>query len=339
MTAMRLTTRIARGVLALALIGSFALGGCAPADEVEEEPTGTEAPAVTPAEVTIGTLATQDSLPLWVAEQEGYFTTEGLPKVEIVTFQSAQECQAAFTSGAVDALMTDIIVAAKLQASGTPVVIPTVMLGADTAQGRFAVVAAPGSGVKTMKDLAGVKVGVGSATVTELVLDKLMAEAGVPAADVAKEEVPKMPVRFQLLMSGQLKAASLPEPFVSLAVLQGATVVDGGDDTKAAENVSQSVLVVSGEFAGTDEGAASVKALLAAWDAAVADINASPDSYRGTLVTKANLPQPLAESYAVSTYPVATEPTAAQVQMVLDWMKERGYLTTELTPDELLGWE
>lgn len=337
---MRLTVRIARAALAIVLVGSFALAGCSAADETPEtEAPGTEAPAATPAEMTIGTLATQDSLPLWVAEQEGYFTTEGMPSVEIVTFQSAQECQAAFTSGAVDALMTDIIVAAKLHQSGTPVVIPTVMLGAETAEGRFAIVAAPDSGVKTMNDLAGVKVGVGSATVTELVLDKLMAEAGVPAADVAKEEVPKMPVRFQLLMSGQLKAASLPEPFVSLAVLQGASVVEGGDDTQAAENVSQSVLVVSAEYAGTDEGEAAVDALLAAWNSAVADIAVSPDSYRGTLVTKANLPQPLAESYAVSRYPVATEPSVEQVQMVLDWMTERGYLEGELLPDELLGWE
>lgn len=329
--------RIGRGVLAITLLAALALGGCAKpgsGKDADGAPGGTDA---APAPVTIGTLATQDALPLWVAEQEGYFTAEGLPKVEIVTFQSAQECQAAFTSGAVDALMTDIIVAAKLRASGTPVVIPTVMLGADTAQGRFAVVAAPGSGITTMKDLAGVKVGIGSATITELVLDRLMAEAGVPASQVVKEEVPKMPVRFQLLMSGQLKAASLPEPFVSLAVLQGATIVEGGDDTKAAENISQTVLAVNGEFASSAAGAASVRALLAAWDSAIADINASPDSYRGTLVTKAGLPEPLAESYPVSTYPAATPPTAAEVQMVIDWMTERGYLSTDLTPADLLG--
>ncbi|MHB1017403.1 MAG: ABC transporter substrate-binding protein [Coriobacteriia bacterium] len=329
---------IVRTTTAIALMAALSLAGCAPA---EESPSATDAgspePAAAPSPLVIGTLATQDALPLWVAEERGYFADSGLTDVEIVTFQSAQECQAAFTAGSVDALMTDIIVAAKLQASGTPVVIPTVMLGASTAEGRFAIVAAPGSGITKLEELAGVPVGTAAGTITEYILDKLMAEAGVDAADVAKEEVPKMPVRFQLLMSGQLKAASLPEPFVTLAGLQGATVVAGGDDTAAAENISQSVLVVNREYISSPEGAASLDALLAAWDLAVGDLNSTPDDFRSTLVGKANLPAPLADTYNVSSYPTAQQPSAEQVQAVLDWMAERGYLTAEVTPDDLLG--
>lgn len=326
------TVRFVRIALAATLAATFLLAGCSTAEK-KADPGA----AGKPASIVIGTLATQDSLPLWAAEEAGYFTDAGLPSVEIVTFQSAQECQAAFTAGSVDALMTDIIVAAKLHASGTPVVIPTVMLGAETAEGRFAIVAAPGSDITSMADLAGVPVGTASATITEYVLDALMAEAGVDAADVAKEEVAKMPVRFQLLMSGQLKAASLPEPFVTLAEQGGARVVDGGDDTLAAENVSQSVLVVNAGYAATPGGEAAVAALLEAWDAAVADINTAPDDFRDLLVAKAGLPEPLAATYAVSTYPLAKQPTEAQVQAILAWMAEKGYLTADVTAAELLG--
>ena len=210
------------------------------------------------------------------------------------------------------------------------------MLGATTDQGRFAIVSAPGQKVGSIADLKGVPVGTASLTITEYVLDKLMEEAGVSAADVKKEEVDKMPVRFQLLMSGKLKAASLPEPFVSLAEKQGAQIVPGGDDTKAKNNISQTVLAVNRKFADTEDGAATVTALLKAWDKAVADINANPDSFRSTLVSKARLPEPLATSFAVSTYPTATAPTAEQVQSVLDWMKTKGYLKAEVTPQDLL---
>lgn len=327
--------RMLRTVTALTVAAALvALAGCS---TTTPQSTGAgDASEAKPSAVRIGTLATQDSLPLWVAEEKGYFTDAGLPKVEIVTFQSAQECQAAFTSGAVDALMTDLIVSAKLRASGTKVVVPTVMLGADTAQGRFAVVAAPKAPVTSMKDLAGVPVGIGSGTVTEYVFDKLMEEAGVASPAWKTEEVAKMPVRFQLLMSGQLKAASLPEPFVSLAVMQGATIVPGGDDTKARENISQSVLCVNGAFAAKPEGKAALDAVLAAWDKAVADIDAAPDTFRSTLVAKANLPQPLSASYQVSDYPKAAPPTVDEIDRVLEWMKAKGYLTTEVTADQLL---
>lgn len=325
---------VKRLVAATALIAMLGIVGCS-AEPTEPAPEP-EAPAAVVAPVKIGTLATQDSLPLWVAEEKGYFTEAGLEDVEIVAFQSAAELQAAFTAGAVNALMTDIMVSANLHASGTEVVLPTVMLGAETSQGRFAVVSAPGSDVKSMADLKGVPVGTASVTITEYVLDKLMEEAGVAAADVKKEEVDKMPVRFQLLMAGKLKAASLPEPFVSLAEKAGAKVVTGGDDTKAQNNISQTVLCVNREFYDSEGGMGAVAALLEAWDKAVTDVNAAPDSFRGTLVSKARLPEELADSYAVSTYPMAQAPSPEMIQEVLDWMTSKEYLKADVTPADLL---
>jgi NitT/TauT family transport system substrate-binding protein len=333
---MSLRSRLICSVLSLALIASFGIAGCSP--KAEPEPgISPQDEAATPAPIKIGTLATQDSLPLWVAEEAGYFGEEGLDSVEILTFQSAQESQAAFASGTVDALMTDLIVATNLHVSGSEVLIPTVMLGADTTQGRFAIVASPKATATKIADLANVPVGTASATITEYVLDQLMAEAGVSADAVKKEEVDKVPVRFELLMSGQLQAASLPEPLVSLAVLQGAKVVEGGDDTLAGENISQSVLCVSREYADSADGAAALEALLAAWDRAVDDINGNPDAYRVTLVEKARLPQPLAESYEVSEYPHAAPPAAADVQRVLDWMQAKGYLKADVSPEDLVA--
>lgn len=331
---MTFPTRITRAALAAFLGGTLLLAGCT--SEPETPPADSDAP-VEPVELTIGTLSTQDSLPLWVAQQDGYFADAGLSEVEIVIFQSAQECQVALQTGAVDALMTDLIVASNLQATGTPVRLATVMLGATPSEGRFAIVAAPGSGITSLDDIKGVPVGTASATITEYILDRLMEEAGITGADVVKEEVKKMPVRFELLMAGQIKAAVLPEPFVSLAELGGATVIDGGDDTEAAENLSQSVLAVSREYADTPGGAASVAAVLEAWDAAVEAINADPDSFRELLVEKAGLPAPLADTYEVSTYPMAVAPEADRIADVLHWMSTRGYLGGEATPEEMLA--
>jgi NitT/TauT family transport system substrate-binding protein len=325
-------TRSSRAIaLVLALtLASVALlsAGCSSAAKPAETST------VKPSAVRIGTLPTEDSLPLWVAEQRGYFATQGLSDVQIVSFQSAQERDAAFASGAIDAFMGDIIAAANLQAGGKPTTIKTIMLGADQSQGRFGIAAAPKSGVNSLTQLANVPVGTSSATIQEFVLDGLMSEAGVPASSVKVEEVKKVPVRFELLMAGKLKAAALPEPFLTLAEQGGAPLV--ASDTSATANLSQTVLVFSDKYLATPGGAAAAKALLKSWDLAVNDINKDPQSVLPLLVDKARLPESLKTTYKVNTYPTAQVPTQAQVEAVLTWMKDKGYLKGDVTYKDLV---
>jgi NitT/TauT family transport system substrate-binding protein len=327
------TTRTLAIALAVLMLAAVGLTGCAQSGPVTSDQP--HSAAATPIAVKIGTLPTEDSLPLWVAQDRGYFAVEGVPKVEIVEFQSAQERDAAFASGAIDAYMGDIIAAANLQAAGKGNKIATVMLGADQSQGRFGIAVAPKSTVTALPQLANVPVGTSSATIQEYVLDGLMSEAGVASDSVKVEEVKKVPVRFQLLMSGGLKAAALPEPFLSLAEQGGAKVI--ADDTKATANLSQTVLVFSNSFLERPGGASTAENVLAAWDVAANDINKAPDSYRTTLVEKAKLPKSLEATYKVNTYPMHQLPAQADVEAVLSWMKTKGYLKGDVTYEQLTG--
>jgi NitT/TauT family transport system substrate-binding protein len=324
------TKRLVAALLVAVL--AFA-GGCSRPAAQKTTPAPSVSQKAKPSPVKIGTLPTEDTLPLWVAEKNGYFKQAGIPSLEIVSFQSAQERDAAFASGAIDGFMGDMIAAANLEAGGTPNTILTVMLGSDQSQGRFAVLVPPKSTATTLSALAGVPVGTSSATIQEYVLDGLMAEAGVPADKIKVEEVKKVPVRFELLMQGKLQAAMLPEPFVTLAEQGGAKIV--ADDTKAKANLSQTILVFSDKYLSASGGTAAAEAVLGAWDKAVADINKDPGAYRGMLVEKARLPQPLANSYAVNTYPAHQLPTKEQVDAVLLWMKSKGYLKSNVTFEDL----
>ena len=332
----RFTKALLVAVVAALLAGALVLSGCTSSKEEADTGNTTEQKSE-PIAVKIGTLPTEDSLPLWVAESEGFFEDAGLPSVEIILFQSAQERDAALASGAIDAFMGDIIAAANLEAGGTPVTIATIMLGATQDQGRFGIVApkdwSHGTGAEALTYLAGVPVGTSSATIQEYVLDGLMRQAGVPADQVKKEEVKKVPVRFELLMQGKLEAAALPEPFLSLAELQGAKLL--ADDTDVApagfgkENLSQTVLLFSDEYLAKPGGLESEQAVLQAWNEAVVLINKDPNAYREMLVEKAGLPEPLKDTYEVNTYPSAQAPTQEQVDSVLAWMKGKGYLKPE----------
>ncbi|MDI6711629.1 MAG: MetQ/NlpA family ABC transporter substrate-binding protein [Anaerosomatales bacterium] len=318
-------------VLAIALAGLTAAGagGCAKDQRPAE---GGQPLDAQPEPIRIGVLPTEDSLPLWVAEQQGLFEKAGIT-VEIVTFQAAQERDAAFASGSIDAYMGDIIASAALEAGGSPVSLVTVMLGATPQQGRFGIVAKPGSKAASLADVAGVPIGTSTASIQEYVVDKLMAGAGVPAAEVKKEVVPKVPVRLELLMSGKLEAAALPEPLLTLAEKQGAVLL--ADDTEG-ENITQTVLGVSDKYLAIPGGMVTVGRLLDVWDEAVDVVNADPDAWRGLLVEKARLPEPIKDTYAVNEYPKAQQPTEEMVAPVLEWMRQKGLLKTDLAYADLV---
>jgi len=310
----------------LALAASLLVGCTKPA----EKPAAQEPVKLAP--VRIGVLPTEDSLPLWVADEAGLFEKAGLD-VTFVNFQAAAERDAAFTAGEIDAFMGDIIASALLEQGGSGVTIGTVMLGATPAEGRFGIAVPADSAYQDLTALAGVKVGTSSGTIQEYVLDGLMRQAGVAADKVAKEEVKKVPVRFELLMKGQLKAAALPEPFLSLAEAQGAKIL--ADDTKG-ENISQTVLGFSDEYLAAEGGIESMTKLLEVWDEAVALVNADPDAYRATLVEQAKLPEPIKDSYKINAYPKADRPTAEQIDAVLAWMETKDLLGKPVSFEDLV---
>jgi NitT/TauT family transport system substrate-binding protein len=285
------------------------------------------------AKVAVGTMITEDFLPLWVAEQEGIFGQEDVT-AELVTFQSAQELSTALTAGEIDMAMTDPMVAATLTQGGSEVTMEWVTLGETAEQGRFGIMASSESGVKSLADLAGKPIGVGSNTVLEYVMDKLMEQAGVPTDQVKKEEIKKIPVRYEMMTSNQVPAAVLPASLLYLGEQTGMVLV--ADDT-VGSNLSQSVMVVRRDFMATDEGARAVEKVKASWDEAARKINADPAAYRALLVEKASLPAPIAESYPVSSYPLAQRPTSEMIDPILVWMLEKGYLEETLRYDEATG--
>ena len=177
--------RVLAGVLvaALAVFGVTALAGCSGGNDAASNNAPADA-----GKVRIGTMPTEDSLPLWVAEADGLFVDQGV-EVEITTFDSAPALSAAITAGQVDMAMTDVMRAVKLTESGTPVVLEWITLGETATEGRFGVMAPADAPYSTLEELAaaaaaadapeGFGVGVAANTVPEYVFDALCDEAGL----------------------------------------------------------------------------------------------------------------------------------------------------------------
>lgn len=330
MSAMVTRRSFVAGAAGLALV---TLASCSSGTPASSSQASASASAAQPPLITVGTLATEDILPLWVAREQGWFDTFDQP-VEIVQFQSATELIAGVGSGEVDLAMTDIMVAASMFASGIDVQMEWVTLGAEPSQGRFGIMVGPESDIQSLDQLAGVPIGVGSNTILEYVMDNLMEEAGVPADQVVVEELQKLPVRYQAMASGEVAAAALPASLLALGEANGCRTI--ADDTTGA-NLSQSVMIARSEFLAEPEATEAVDTLKTIWNEAVTSINEDPQAYQAVLVENANLSEAVAETYPVSDYPVCQLPTAAMVDPVLQWMQEKGYLTQPLAYDDKTG--
>jgi NitT/TauT family transport system substrate-binding protein len=207
------------------------------------------------------------------------------------------------------------------------------LLGATAEEGRDGIVVAPTSDAQTLEDLVGVPVGTSLGTHQEYVVDMLFAQAGVE--DVAKEEVKKVPIRYELLMEGQIEAAAMAEPWLTLAIHNGARLI--ADDTHG-ENISQEVLFASDAWLETEGGAEAMSRLLAALDEAVDLINEDRETWRDTLFEHAGVPEEIKDELYIDIYPNVSLPTPEMLDAQQQWMLEVGLLDEAIAYEDLV-WE
>ncbi len=140
---------------------------------------------------------------------------------------------------------------------------------------------------------------VGSNTVPEYVMDRLMEKAGVPDDQIVKEEIKKLPVRFESMTNNQVAAAALPGSLLALGESSGMVLL--ADDSQG-DNISQSVLAVRADWA-SGEGADALSKASAAWDAAVDRVNADPasPSRRAASASSASKRRPVPFAQAVAS--------------------------------------
>ncbi len=325
---------------ASAALAAAGLTGCGSSDETKTQSTYEEDGIPL---AVIGTMPTEDLLPMWAAEADGEFESLGV-NVDIQTFDSAQNLIAAFTAGELDLIMTDPLRAASLYAAGTDVVMEWYSLGTAPAQGIFGILLAPDSEIETLEDLTTCENGIGLAanTVPQYVFEMLCEDAGVNPDDVPQQEVASLPERYSLVAEGSIDAAALPASWLAVGEAAGMTIL-ATDAT--GYNHSQSVIVARGEYDSSEEGTAAIELLREAWDNAVKGINDTPEQYRELLVEKANLDDSIADDYDICEYPlsrtedgsVAVHPAAVLIEPQLEWMLEKGYLEEELTYSSVTG--
>lgn len=280
-------------------------------------------------QLKIGVLPIEDIMPMVVAEKNGYFAEEKVG-VELVRFQSAVEQSNTMQSGNLNGMVTDMIVATMMRDSGLDLKMTSITLGATPQEGRFAIIAAPGSNINTLQDLKGKSVGISHNSIIEYVTDGLLQDAGIDPSEVNKTSVPKIPLRMEMLFSNQIDAITVPDPMVTFAEFKGGKVI--AQDTE--RNLSQAVILFDQKT--LDEKKDAVEGFYRAYAKAVADLNNHPEQYKQLMVENVNIPEPIAQDYNLQHYPEPQVPSEQDVNNILQWMKQKELLKQDLKYTDLV---
>jgi NitT/TauT family transport system substrate-binding protein len=323
-------------VFIMIVLAALAVGACAqagaPTGAATTEQASTSAPAAvetqapggTPATLRIAVLPILEALPMYVADQKGYFADNGV-KVEFIPVQSAAERDQVMAAGQADGMINDLVSTLFYNKDDTQIQIVRFARTATPEFPQYRILAAPNSGIKAPADLKGVPIGISEGSVIAYTTDRLLQAEGLEPGDIQTVAVPKIADRMSLLASGELKAANMPDPFSLLAMQAGASVVL--DDSKHPEYGNS---VYSFRKSVIDEQPEAVRGFLAAVNQAIQDVNADKDQWSSLLSEKQLVPAPLVGSYQIPTLPEASTPTQAQWDDVLAWAKDKGLVSADV---------
>ena len=199
--------------------------------------------------------------------------------------------------------------------------------------GGFVLMAGGSTGIEKVEDLVGKKIAISQNTVIEYVLDQLLIQAGVDVSSVEKVSIPSMATRLELFMNGELDAALMPSPFSDTALANGAIALE---QIESDSDLYISVTAFNQDV--IDEKSEALVSYYKAYNEAVDYINGTDVSaYEDLIIDTIGYPEEMRGHIVAPTFNHNTLPTVSNVESVFEWCKEKGLLTKEIRPEEVLS--
>jgi len=264
------------------------------------------------APLKLALLPIPDAFPAYVAEAQNFFAAEGI-EVQLLPVGSAAERDQLMQAGQIDGMINDLLSSASLNRDKTRVKIIAIARAPLAGSPLFRIVAGKDSPVKSIGDLAGTPIAISRNTLNEYVAGKML--AALPPNSIVYQSLPSLPERLQLLLSGRIEAAVLPDPLGFAALTAGAREIV--NDLSIAD---YSVSSISFAAAAVERKTAEVKAFMRAWDKACIAINGNPEQFRPLFLHKIRVPKDIAAAYPIPQMPRHAVPEKKQWDEVMAWM-------------------
>lgn len=310
-------------ILGLAAVATLGLiTGCG----TKEKAAKTDAKETAKNELTLsfGAMPAVDSLPAYIAEKEGFFEEEGL-KVDLQSFKSPKDRDAALSSGNLDGANTDLVaVSAYLQGDMKFQVVSQSI-------GTFSILTS-NKEVKTLADLKDKKVGIAKNQAPYYFLDEALKTADLSVADIAYEEVPQIPVRVELTANQKIDATVVPEPFRTIGLANGLTELGNSNEL----GIDATVFGFTTESLTDNKEA--VEAFYRGYNKGVDYINDHKlDDYYDVMKEKIGFTDEIKGRVSLPKYTHAEQIKSEQLSSVLTWSKEQGIYSKELKQEDILN--
>ncbi|OGO77951.1 MAG: hypothetical protein A2Y23_04365 [Clostridiales bacterium GWB2_37_7] len=275
--------------------------------------------------LNFGAMGSVEAIPIIIADEKGYFEKQGLD-VNIQTFKSAKDRDAAFQSGNLDGIIGDEIAITLYQNADFDVKIT------GATDGNFTLIANPNSGIKTINEMKSKSIAISEKTVIEYTLDKILERNTLTPQDVQKSIVPAIPTRLEMLRSNKVDAAVLPEPFATLAIKDGGIVLGSAIE----EGIYTSVTAFTQE--SIDTKAAEIKAFYKGYNEAVDYVNNTEISeYEDIIIKTVGYPEDMKGKIVLPVFRKNILPAEADLQSVIDWASNSKLIKKDLKPKDLLS--
>lgn len=304
-------------VLTLVMMCSLLFIAVACSDDTDNSSTGELG------ELTIGLMPALDAFPIVLAHYLGYFEDEGLT-VHLEPFSSSTNRDAALQAGELDAATVDLIAVGLFVEADLPI------RATGETSGRFTLVA--NEGFYSIEDLAGETVVISYNTAIDFVLDKMVQLAGFELDHIERTIVPAIPERMELLREGQVTAALLPEPWATIAIVDGFYGITNTVEIEFVPFVT----------AFTDEvlenQPADVQAFYRAYNRAIDYLNATPlEEYFHIMVDVIGFPPDVVDHLILPEFTHNQLPTDDVLDATIEWLQSRELVSEDMTVDDLVS--
>ena len=303
-------------VLILALTMSLGAVGCS---SKKEKDTSSE-PLKT---LTIGVMPDLDSLPLIIAEHNGYFKEEGL-QVKMEHFKSASDRDSALQTGKIHGAISDMLSVVFFNDNHFDIKITS------KTEGSFKLIAGKTSNISKIDQSAGKSIGISKNTIIEYLTDRIMESSNIDVSSQKKVSIPKIPTRLEMLTNGKLDMATLPEPLASTAIANGGKVLSSSD--KLGINPGVMIFTKDAVSSKSEE----IKSFYRAYNKAVEySKKEKPETYIDYVIKEAGFPATVKSTLTLPNYSKASMPPEKELQEVLTWLKSKKLTTNSYTLQDL----
>lgn len=291
-------------------------------------------PAETPTTTRMGYLNITASLPLFIAEEKGYFIEEGV-QVETHQIASSNQLVDGVVAGNLDAFIEASavpVLAVELQSPGR---LRVFSVSSITRQAPFdALLVKEDSPLRGLQDLAGKKIGVFPGSTATNLLRKFLADSGIDVSNITFVPMPPQN-HLTALLEGSVDAVHAYEPTIAIALSRGGVrQLYGSAYAEMLDRNPQGVAVISARF--VQEHPETARKVIRALERAMAFMREHETEARQILAKRMNL-NPAVADRSVFLYMLPHREIDASIfQRYSDMLTELDELKGRVSVDGLL---